>query len=127
MPKTGEPASFDLSVSESLAPHVITVLLTDDLLPIGTRQAGQDISQAEVSTHSNGEAVGGVKQTTGFVRQISTDNKSKPQVCSYASLIHCQAVCFCHASVGGSRIVILLLTQVILFPGIVHPVQSQSG
>nr|GAT47885.1 predicted protein [Mycena chlorophos] len=35
-----EPLSLDLSIGEGLDPHAITTLLTDDLLPIGTRQAG---------------------------------------------------------------------------------------
>lgn len=82
MPHANEPASFDLSVSETLAPHVITVLLTDDLLPIGTRQAGPESSQAEVSGSGGGGGGGGIgggKQKSGYIRQISVD-RSKPQV-----------------------------------------------
>lgn len=87
MPHANEPASFDLSVSETLAPHVITVLLTDDLLPIGTRQAGPESSQAEVSGSGGGGGgggggIGGGKQKSGYIRQISVD-RSKPQVSSF--------------------------------------------
>ncbi|KAJ7139897.1 hypothetical protein C8R44DRAFT_765699 [Mycena epipterygia] len=58
-----EPISLDLSISGSLDPHVITTLLTDDLLPIGTRQAGpEDTPLSE----------------TAYIRQISRD-RSKPQ------------------------------------------------
>ncbi|KAJ7130116.1 hypothetical protein C8R43DRAFT_1240008 [Mycena crocata] len=58
-----EPISLDLSISRSLDPHVITTLLTDDLLPIGTRQAGPE--DAPLSE-------------TAYIRQISCD-RSKPQ------------------------------------------------
>lgn len=82
MPLPNEPASFDLSVSETLAPHVITVILTDDLLPIGTRQAGPESSQAEVSGGGAGGGGGGGGQKSGYIRQISVD-RSKPQVCVF--------------------------------------------
>ncbi|KAJ7169652.1 hypothetical protein C8R46DRAFT_896215 [Mycena filopes] len=60
--------SLDLSISHSLDPHVITTLLTgilsvDDLLPIGTRQAGPDDNPLS---------------ETAYIRQISCD-RSKPQ------------------------------------------------
>ncbi|KAJ7932633.1 hypothetical protein B0H13DRAFT_1956283 [Mycena leptocephala] len=58
-----EPMSLDLSISKSLDPHVITTLLTDDLLPIGTKQAGPDDSPLS---------------ETAYIRQISCD-RSKPQ------------------------------------------------
>ncbi|KAJ7783536.1 hypothetical protein DFH07DRAFT_190405 [Mycena maculata] len=58
-----EPMSLDLSISRSLDPHVITTLLTDDLLPIGTRQAGPDDTPLSETPH---------------IRQISSD-RSKPQ------------------------------------------------
>lgn len=86
MPKPNEPASFDLSVSENLTPHVITVLLTDDLLPIGARKAGPESSGAEVgatSSSSNGQegsgsgGVGG--KSSGYIRQVSVD-RNRPQV-----------------------------------------------
>ncbi|KAJ7071246.1 Urb2/Npa2 family-domain-containing protein [Mycena amicta] len=57
-----EPISFDLSIGKSLDPHALTTLLTDDLLPIGTRQAGPD--DAPLSD--------------AYIRQISSD-RSKPQ------------------------------------------------
>lgn len=89
MPKPNEPASFDLSVSENLTPHVITVLLTDDLLPIGTRQAGPESSGAEVGANSSGfngqggngsgGENGGQGKSSGYIRQISVD-RSRPQV-----------------------------------------------
>ncbi|KAJ7431794.1 hypothetical protein B0H11DRAFT_2128456 [Mycena galericulata] len=58
-----EPISLDLSISKSLDPHVITTLLTDDLLPIGTRQAGPEDAPLSETAH---------------IRQISCD-RSKPQ------------------------------------------------
>jgi len=58
-----EPLSLDLSISNSLDPHFITTLLTDDLLPIGTKQAGPDDSPLSETPH---------------IRQISGD-RSKPQ------------------------------------------------
>ncbi|KAF7339845.1 Zn(2)-C6 fungal-type domain-containing protein [Mycena venus] len=63
--RTGEsePLSLDLSISRSLDPHFITTLLTDDLLPIGTKQAGPDDSPLSETPH---------------IRQISGD-RSKPQ------------------------------------------------
>ncbi|KAF7320232.1 Zn(2)-C6 fungal-type domain-containing protein [Mycena kentingensis (nom. inval.)] len=58
-----EPISLDLSIGPMLDPHAITTLLTDDLLPIGTRQAGpDDVPLSE----------------TAYIRQISCD-RSKPQ------------------------------------------------
>ncbi|KAJ7492847.1 hypothetical protein FB451DRAFT_1219777 [Mycena latifolia] len=59
-----EPMSLDLSISNSLDPHVITTLLTDDLLPIGTRQAGPEDTPLSLSE--------------AYIRQISCD-RSKPQ------------------------------------------------
>ncbi|KAJ7706424.1 hypothetical protein B0H17DRAFT_628842 [Mycena rosella] len=59
-----EPISLDLSISRALDPHVITTLLTDDLLPIGTRQAGPEDTP--------------LSDTAGYIRQISCD-RSKPQ------------------------------------------------
>ncbi|KAF7306719.1 Zn(2)-C6 fungal-type domain-containing protein [Mycena indigotica] len=58
-----EPASLDLSIGKSLDPHAITTLLTDDLLPLGTRQAGPE-AEAPLSD--------------AYIRQISND-RSKPQ------------------------------------------------
>ncbi|TRM69249.1 hypothetical protein BD626DRAFT_544051 [Schizophyllum amplum] len=58
-----EPMSLDLSTPDSLDPHVITALLTDDLLPIGSKQAGPDHTQLP---------------DTSYIRQISTVS-SKPQ------------------------------------------------
>ncbi|KAJ7042475.1 hypothetical protein C8F04DRAFT_1076032 [Mycena alexandri] len=58
-----EPMSLDLSIGPSLDPHFLTTLLTDDLLPIGTRQAGPDDTPLSETTH---------------IRQISSD-RSKPQ------------------------------------------------
>ncbi|KAJ7630712.1 hypothetical protein FB45DRAFT_1151589 [Roridomyces roridus] len=54
---------FDLSISRSLDPHAITTLLTDDLLPIGTRQQGPEDAPLSETPH---------------IRQISSD-RSKPQ------------------------------------------------
>ncbi|KAJ7655051.1 hypothetical protein DFH06DRAFT_488965 [Mycena polygramma] len=58
-----EHMSLDLSIGGSLDPHVLTTLLTDDLLPIGTKQAGPDDSPLTETAH---------------IRQISCD-RSKPQ------------------------------------------------
>ncbi|KAJ6519595.1 hypothetical protein C8R45DRAFT_27475 [Mycena sanguinolenta] len=58
-----EPISFDLSISRSMDAHALTTLLTDDLLPIGTKQAGPDDSPLS---------------ETPYIRQISTD-RTKPQ------------------------------------------------
>ncbi|KAL1696073.1 hypothetical protein GGG16DRAFT_44445 [Schizophyllum commune] len=58
-----EPISLDLSTPDALEPHVITALLTDDLLPIGAKQAGPDHTQLP---------------ETSYIRQISTVG-SKPQ------------------------------------------------
>ncbi|KAJ7786073.1 hypothetical protein B0H16DRAFT_1489069 [Mycena metata] len=58
-----EPMSLDLSISPSLDPHFLTTLLTDDLLPIGARQAGPDDPPLSETAH---------------IRQISSD-RSKPQ------------------------------------------------
>ncbi|KAJ7357133.1 hypothetical protein DFH08DRAFT_851120 [Mycena albidolilacea] len=59
-----EPMSLDLSISRSLDPHVLTTLLTDDLLPIGTKQLGP-LDDNPLSE-------------TPYMRQISGD-RSKPQ------------------------------------------------
>lgn len=56
------PTSLDLSTTDTLEPHVLTVLLTDDLLPIGNRQTGS----------------GSELPDTGYIRQISSD-RSKPR------------------------------------------------
>ncbi|THH05566.1 hypothetical protein EW146_g9872, partial [Bondarzewia mesenterica] len=69
---SAEPASLDLSISDTLEPHALTTLLTDDLLPIGTRQAGPDSSDLP---------------ETGYIRQISAD-KSKPQYIIFSSKPH---------------------------------------
>ncbi|KAJ6574875.1 hypothetical protein B0H19DRAFT_1126113 [Mycena capillaripes] len=63
--RTGEsePMSLDLSIGPSLDLHAITTLLTDDLLPIGTKQAGPDDNPLSETPH---------------IRQISCD-RSKPQ------------------------------------------------
>ncbi|CAK5279980.1 unnamed protein product [Mycena citricolor] len=63
-----EHASLDLSIGRSLDPHVITTLLTDDLLPIGTRQAGPEDTPLSETAH---------------IRQISCD-RSKPQYIIFA-------------------------------------------
>ncbi|KAJ6627157.1 hypothetical protein B0H10DRAFT_422538 [Mycena sp. CBHHK59/15] len=67
-----EPLSLDLSISRSLDPHVITALLTDDLLPIGTRQAGPDDTPLS---------------ETAYIRQISCD-RSKPQYIIFSKKRH---------------------------------------
>lgn len=63
----GEPASIDLSTDEHLEPHVITSLVTDDLLPIGSKRTGPESTQTSSSTP--------------YIRQVSYD-PNKPQVCS---------------------------------------------
>ncbi|KIY43296.1 hypothetical protein FISHEDRAFT_62807 [Fistulina hepatica ATCC 64428] len=56
--------SLDLSTPDVLEPHVITALLTDDLLPVGTKHAGPEAT--------------GQLPDTNYIRQISCVS-SKPQ------------------------------------------------
>ncbi|KAH8824377.1 hypothetical protein DL96DRAFT_1712657 [Flagelloscypha sp. PMI_526] len=60
----GEPPSLDLSTDESLEPHVITSLVTDDLLPIGSKRTGPESYQ--------------LSSSTPYIRQVSYD-PAKPQ------------------------------------------------
>ena len=72
-----EPISLDLSTPDALEPHVITALLTDDLLPIGAKQAGPDHTQLP---------------ETSYIRQISTVG-SKPQVRAHTPPLEYSLTC----------------------------------